>query len=198
MKVINQSYSIIEPFNLCEQLELIERAARNCYLSEPKSTQRSAFIRRLVNNGHNAMLEFGTMTVHFITSRAVTHELVRHRLCSFAQESTYYCKYKDDLEFVRPANWDDWTEEQQQMWLYANEVCELQYKGLLKSGATTSQARSVLNNSLKASIYVKANFREWRHLFGLRDSDKDHYDIHALVHPLHDYMCKSVPEVFEP
>lgn len=102
MKIINAGYEIltdISPYGTLE-LEQIERAARTCYKSEDKITEQGEsakkLIKNLIKNGHEAMLEHSQLSVKFICDRGVSHELVRHRMTSFAQESTRYCNYSGD------------------------------------------------------------------------------------------------------
>ncbi len=182
MKIVERSFEILQ----MDDYKLVERAGRTCYKSEDKITDSSAqaFYKKLYNSGHNAMLEFASMTVKFVTDRGVSHELVRHRLCSFAQESTRYCSYKDGCSFVRPADWYMWTTEQQQLWVIAMTQSEEIYEKMLDNGMSPQDARSVLPNSLKTEIVVKANFREWSHIIELRTSNKAHPDMRATITPL--------------
>jgi len=197
MKIIDQVYEII---SLPEDLLLtIEAAGRTCYKSEDKITTDSAagFVARMRDRGHHAMIEFGDIIVRFVTNRGVTHELVRHRLFSFAQESTRYVRYDGKMEFIRPCWWEDSTPVQQQTWKSAMQDAERYYLELLKSGWRPEQAREVLPNSLKTEIVVKGNIREWRHMFALRCSKKAHPQIRALMIPLLSELSERLPVVFE-
>lgn len=201
MKIIDQSYKIINYPN--EVLQNIEAAGRTCYKSEDKITTDSAskFVRTLVKSGHHAMIEFNQMTVRFITNRGVTHELVRHRLCSFAQESTRYVKYDGNMEFIRPVWWYDCKEKDngkaRMEWTSIIAKTEKAYKELLAYGWQQQQAREVLPNSLKTEIIVSANMREWRHIFKLRCSKAAHPQIRALMLPLYNECLAEWPELFE-
>jgi thymidylate synthase (FAD) len=201
MKIINQSHEILhKPENA---LLNIERAGRTCYKSENKITEDSAskFVQTLVKSGHHAMIEFGHMTVRFITNRGVTHELVRHRLCSFAQESTRYVKYGGNMEFIKPAWWGySKTPEQtkaRRIFKSFLKKSEETYITLLDLGWRAEQAREVLPNSLKTEIIVSANMREWRHIFKLRCSKAAHPQMRALMLPLYDECVTIWPELFE-
>ena len=197
MKIIDQVYEII---SLPEDLLLtIEAAGRTCYKSEDKITPDSAagFVTRMRDRGHHAMIEFGDIIVRFVTNRGVTHELVRHRLFSFAQESTRYVRYDGKMEFIRPCWWEDSTPAQQQTWESAMQDAERYYLALLKSGWRPEQAREVLPNALKTEIVVKGNIREWRHMFALRCSKKAHPQIRALMIPLLSELSERLPVVFE-
>jgi len=197
MKIIDQGYEIISlPEDL---LQTIEAAGRTCYKSEDKITPDSAagFVARMRDRGHHAMVEFGDIIARFVTNRGVTHELVRHRLFSFAQESTRYVRYDGKMEFIRPCWWEDSTPAQQETWETAMKDAETYYLELLKSGWRPEQAREVLPNSLKTEIVVKGNIREWRHMFALRCSKKAHPQIRALMIPLLSELNKRLPVVFE-
>lgn len=214
MKIIEQSHEIISlPTNV---LQAIELAGRTCYKSEDKITPDSAagFVARMRDKGHHAMIEFGDVIVRFITNRGVTHELVRHRLFSFAQESTRYVRYDGGMEFIRPVWCSDkilgdfqeyehikdinsFTPENEIDWLEFCLEAELVYSRLLDRGWRPEQAREVLPNSLKTEIVVKGNIRQFRHMFGLRCSKKAHLQIRALMMPLLDELKKKIPVVFD-
>ena len=205
MKIVKQSADIIAPFdedNWREQLRLIEYAGRIAYKSEDKMTDESyhSFLKMIVDRGHLAVIEFGHMTVHFVTDRGISHEIVRHRLCSFVQESTRYCNYGKDkfgseVTFIKPSSIGGVEES---VWKAACYESEKAYLCMLDKGVTPQQARSVLPNSLKTEIIVKANFREWRHIFQLRAISKAaHPDMRALMIPLYQQCRKICPEVFE-
>lgn len=197
MQIIDQGYEIISlPEDL---LQTIEAAGRTCYKSEDKITSDSAagFVARMRDRGHHAMIEFGDIIVRFVTNRGVTHELVRHRLFSFAQESTRYVRYDGKMEFIRPCWWEDSTPAQQETWESAMKDAEKYYLELLTSGWRPEQAREALPNSLKTEIVVKGNIREWRHMFALRCSKKAHPQIRALMQPLLVDLQDRLPVVFD-
>jgi len=211
MKVVEQGYEILYPMDVLfdnstweYECRLIEQAGRIAYKSEDKITNDSykAFIKKIIERGHEAVIEFGNMVVRFVTDRGVTHELVRHRLCSFVQESTRYCNYSVDkfgneLTFIKPwgvSNGDS-TEEN---WLCVMAQAEQHYLQMIEKGYSPQIARSVLPNSLKAEIVVKANFREWRHIFKLRAISKAaHPDMRALMIPLYEQCRMECPVVFD-
>jgi thymidylate synthase (FAD) len=209
MQIVDQSYQIFIPEGfilksyLIDQAKQIERAARTCYKSENLINENSyeKMLRMLRKNDHSAMLEFGGLTVKFITSRGVAHEFVRHRIPSFAQESTRYCNYAKDkfgneLTFVRPSTWESYTLTQQQWWTDAVKDDETRYLKGIEMGLTAQLARGVLPNDLKTEINVKTNFREWLHIFNLRCSPAAHPDIRALLEPLHKELAEMLPCVF--
>jgi len=197
MKIIEQTHEIL---SLPDQgLQLLEQAGRTCYKSEDKITRDSAekFVDMLVRRGHHAMIEFGDIMVKLITNRGVTHELVRHRHCSFAQESTRYVKYDGDMEFIMPVWLGTSTFEQTIYWREAMAAAEVYYKRLLNEGWSAQKAREVLPNSLKTEIVVKANIREWRHIFNLRCAKDSHPQMVALMRPLMAELKTMIPIVFD-
>ena len=208
MRIVEQSHEVLYPLVLTNgwqyECKLIELAGRTAYKSEDKITDDSykEFIRMIAKRGHEAVLEFGNMAVRFVTDRGITHELVRHRLCSFVQESTRYCNYSKDkfgneVTFIRPSGFDS-DPYRLEAWSRSCSDAEHRYFKLLEEGASPQQARSVLPNSLKTEIVVKANFREWRHIFKLRAISKAaHPDMRALMIPLYAECRRRCPEVFD-
>lgn len=196
MKLIKQGFEV-HSINFEEALRSIERIARTCYKSFDKITDDSYkdFIKRLIERGHEAMLEFADLTVTFITSRSIGNELVRHRLASFAQESTRYVKYTD-LEIIEPIWWKDTTASQQLIFTGHMKNAENTYVSLLSLGWTPQQAREVLPNALRTEIVVKANFREWRHILKLRTDKAAHPQMRVLMSDLASYLKQECPIVF--
>jgi len=183
--------------------ESVERIGRTCYKSEDKITKGSAdkFVKGIIRRGHLSVIEHSAMTVRFIVDRGVSHELVRHRLCAFSQESTRYCNYKDEVTFVIPpwvyvvegvykrAPWG-FQEGSSMRWFHHMLESERIYIELLELGWHPEQARAVLPNSLKTEIVVTANFREWLHIFELRCSKASHPQMREVMIPLLK-ECKS-------
>lgn len=218
MKIINASYEILTPIT-GDELKAIERAGRTCYKSENKITDESAkkFVKGLIKSGHEAMLEHSSLSVKFICDRGVSHELVRHRMASFAQESTRYCNYSQDkfrneLTFIWPCFFGEFPETRWELdrlrhleeriayWYRAMEDCENRYLLMIGCGCTPQEARSVLPNSLKTEIIVTTNYREWRHFFKLRAvgvSGAPHPQIEELAVPLLKEVSDLIPEVFD-
>lgn len=199
MKIINQSWEWLQKPVL--PLEVIELAGRTCYKSEKRITKGSAekFIKMIVELGHEAVIEHVSASVRFITNRGVTHELVRHRLASYSQESTRYVRYSGEIEFIKPVWWDepDYSEAQKKNWLEAVEQAEDAYLRALKLGDKPEQAREVLPHALKVEIVVTANLREWRHIFALRCSSKAHPQMRALMLDCLRGFAKEIPVVFD-
>lgn len=197
MKMIKQNYQIlrISP----DILTTIELAGRTCYKSEDRITQDSAekFVRLLRDLGHHAMLEFGQIIVKFITNRGVTHELVRHRLFSFAQESTRYVNYKNsEITFIEPVWVLESSSDALNSFIQACVDAEKKYKELIAWGWSPQQAREVLPNSLKSEIVVCGNPREWRHCLTLRTSKEAHPQMRKLMEPLLRDFKKLLPALF--
>lgn len=178
----------------------LEQAGRLCYKSEEKITTGSArkFIEMLDRRGHRAMLEHCVASAKFICDRGVTHELVRHRIASYAQESTRYCNYSKDKfdkqisviepPFVKEGSTQIWTETVQ--------VIEDAYMRLINAGELPQLARSVLPISLKTEIWATFNLREWQHVFGLRCANEAHPQIRALMRKTLSVFQIVVPSMF--
>lgn len=174
MNIIEPYVEILEAPDYNKMLRFIELVGRTCYKSEDKITSGSAekFVKGLIEKGHTAMIEHVTITVKFVCDRGVSHELVRHRLASFAQESTRFCNYVDSrfensITVIKPCFWDE-TQEEFDLWFRSMKSAEAAYIRLIHAGASPQEARSVLPNSLKTEVVVTMNIREWRHFFNLR------------------------------
>lgn len=194
MILIDQNHSIESDINYSEILKHIERAGRTAYKSEDKITDTSAenFIRVLLKRGHESVIEHYSITVRFICDRGVTHELVRHRLCAFTQESTRYCNYYGGVQYIKPCDFE--LEEDDKELL---DIIEKHYKKKIAAGKTPQQARYFLPNGLKTEIVVTANIREWRHILNLRTSKGAHPQIVALMSPLLAELKEKMPVFFE-
>lgn len=212
MKIIKPSWEIINEPNWSELTKQLEMVARTCYKSHDKITEDSAdkLVSNLIKRDHTAMIEFADMTVRFVCDRGVSHELVRHRHCSFAQESTRYVKYDEEMEFILPCWMDDsligrHTEKTiypledgtaEYEWFSSCDIAENSYEIMINSGWSPQQARSILPNSLKTEIVMKTNLRDWRHIFHLRCDKAAHPQMRELMLPLHDYLVEKCPVVF--
>ena len=205
MKIINASYEIVnkDKINGIEILKDIEAVGRTCYKSEANITDDSAkkFVAMLIDYGHEAMIEHNAISVRFICDRGVSHELVRHRLASFGQESTRYCNYSknkfgNELTFIKPCFWDEDTIKYDR-WKIAMIQAEDNYLELIRLGAKPQEARSVLPNSIKTEIVMTMNVREWRHFFSLRCDAPAHPQMRELTIPLLKEMHELIPVVFD-
>lgn len=168
-------------------VHFIEEAGRVAYRSEPQGSP-DKFIMMLIRRGHLSVLEHASASIEFVTDRGITHEMVRHRLCAFTQESTRYCNYGDEaIKFIVPPTLEG---ENYHIWQTACLEAEANYKGLLKGGCSPQIARAVLPNCLATKIILTANLREWRHIFSLRCAKPAHPQIREIMlialHLLHD------------
>ncbi len=202
MKIISPSHEILFMPDGDTILKNIEIAGRTCYKSEDKITSGSAagFVKGIIKSGHHSVIEHMSITVRFICDRGVTHELVRHRLAAYSQESTRYANYSKDkfqneITVIRPFFWKEDSEEYKR-WFLAMENAEKSYMKLMQLGAKAEQARSVLPNSLKTEIVMTANLREWRHVLNLRCSRPAHPQIRELLLPLLDELNEKLPVIF--
>lgn len=210
MILVKPSFEIV-PFDAEEILKRIEIAGRICYKSEDKITEDSAccFVEMIIKRGHESVLEHEKLTVRFVCDRGVSHELVRHRIASFSQESTRYCNYKGGVAFVIPP-WviiearefigmeePPFSDNGSMLWFRNCLRSEIEYKGLLFHGWKPEQARSVLPNSLKTEIVVTANLREWRHILKLRTAPAAHPQMQELMIPLLKVLKYKLPVIFD-
>ena len=196
MHIIEQSHKI-EYAPTLEDLQRIESIGRVCYKSEDKITDDSylPFLQAIIRRGHESVIEHSMITVRFICDRGVSHELVRHRLASFSQESTRYVNYGDkDIEFICPHTSIGMDFE---LWKTAMEKAEETYKTLLVFGWSPQEARSVLPNATKTELVMTANIREWRHIFKLRTSKAAHPQMRALMIPLLEELSGLLPGMFD-
>jgi thymidylate synthase (FAD) len=180
----------------------IELCARTCYKSEDKIGDGTAakLVRKLVSLGHGAMLEHWSVTVRFVCDRGVSHELVRHRLASYAQESTRYCNYgggKFGGEIKVIPMLEGLTSEQIERRMSLYRYMESVYIDEIAEGVKPQQARDNLPTCLKTEIVVTANLREWRHIFRLRTSSKAHPQIRVLLEPLLHEMRREIQIIFD-
>jgi len=203
MKIIKPSFSIKDEINSDVILKKIETAGRICYKSEGKITENSAekFIRSIISRGHESVLEHEKITVLIICDRGITHEIVRHRIASYSQESTRYCNYFDEkfgseLTFILPCFWEN-NENLLNIWKTQMQSIEKAYFEMLKQGASPQEARSILPNSLKTEIVITMNIREWRHFFKLRTTSKAHPQMQEITIPLLKKFRELMPVLFD-
>lgn len=202
MKIVNASYEILTLVNHDEILKKLELIGRVCYKSEDRISDNSAsdFIKRIIKSGHESVIEHFSISVKFICDRGVSHEIVRHRIASFSQESTRYCNYIKDkfdnqITFIKPCFWDEGSHNYE-IWRETVQATEKNYFELISNGAKPEEARSILPNSLKTEIVVTMNLREWRHFFKLRTSSKAHPQMRELAIPLMEDFQDRLPEIF--
>lgn len=217
MKLIKPYTEILTPINGEEILKTLEKVARTCYKSEDKITNESApkLVKALIERGHEAMIEFFDITVKFVCDRGVSHELVRHRIASFAQESTRYCNYSQDkfaneIIFIEPLWLQDTCHKglehsldgkYSDMFTIEDFIdfltqAESSYLAALVAGWQPQQARNLLPNALKTEINIKMNLREWRHFFKLRTAKVAHPQMQELTRPLLEKLKSQIPIIF--
>jgi thymidylate synthase (FAD) len=223
MQVIKPSYEILNSPNWDEVIIGLEKAIRTCYKSEKKIDAGTAdrLIRNIISRGHESTLEHYSMSVRFICDRGVSHELVRHRHCSFSQESTRYVNYspdgtnnEGDMQFILPCWMDDkylgtWdmhdiisarsldSESVGLSWIASMLNSQNEYNSLISKGWNPEHARTVLPNSLKTEIVVTTNIRDWRHLLGLRCDKTAHPQMRELMVPLQKELAEVCPTLFD-
>jgi thymidylate synthase (FAD) len=214
MKLVKPSYKILSNLDSGKILENIEIAGRTCYKSEEKITKESAkeFVKMIIKRGHESVLEHEKITVKIICDRGVSHELVRHRIASFSQESTRYCNYSKDkfnnqVSFIIPF-WLDLkentnyeitvpSEDPKMIWLRSMSRAEVDYFRLVGVGKwSPQQARSILPNSLKTEVVISANLREWRLIFKQRTAKVAHPQMREIMCPLLDELKIKLPIFF--
>ena len=203
MRIVEPSYTILQMPDGNQILEHLERAARTCYKSEDKISDGSArkLIGRILQVNHESVLEHASVSVRIVCDRGISHEIVRHRLASFSQESTRYANYAKEkfgkeISVIRPFFWEEDSKEYA-LWLEAMEKAEAIYLAMLEVGARPQEARSVLPNSLKTEIVVTANLREWRHIFKLRCASPAHPQIRQVMLPMLASFHERIPVVFD-
>lgn len=199
MKLVLPSHETLTVIDRVAILQTIEKIGRTCYKSEALITEVSAvaFVQSLMERGHESVIEHVHLTVRFVCDRGVSHELVRHRLASYSQESTRYCNYgkhEDGVTFIEPFFWTGKKERED--WYVAMKKAEDTYLNMVGQGVLPQEARSVLPNSLKTEIVMTANLREWRHVFRLRCSDKAHPQMREVMCPVRDEFKAALPEIF--
>lgn len=202
MRVISQSYLIRGDISNTSVLHNIADAARVCYQTT-SGTPDDILVAKLIKAQHEAMLEHSYMTVYFTTDRGVANELVRHRIASFAQESTRYCNYSKEkfdgeVKFIAPIGMEP-RSPAFNSWAASCMEAEREYFDILKRGGTTEEARDVLPLSTATKIVVTANIREWRHILALRAAGvtgKPHPKMKALMKPLLEELAKAQPVLF--
>jgi len=206
MNSVKASFFIETRVDGSEILKQIETAGRICYKSEDKITATSAkrFVKSIIEKGHESVLEHANVTVRVICDRGVSHEIVRHRMASYSQESTRYCNYHKDkfnneLNFVTPCFWSRYDDDNDKLviWLETMSYIETQYMKLIELGAKPEEARAVLPNSLKTELSMTMNLREWRHFFKLRTAVGAHPQMREITIPMLEDFKRLIPIIFD-
>ena len=219
MNILKAGFEILTPTSEggIEELKHIEKIGRVCYKSEGKITEdgesAKKFVKMLIDRGHEAMIEHSSLSVKFVVDRGVSHELVRHRIASFAQESTRYVNYSlekfgNEINVIDIRNGTDLDNKMKNMdsdtisaimgeWCLAMEDAEKHYMKMIELGATPQIARSVLPNSTKTEITITADYREWRNFFKLRVPNTAHPQMREVTIPLLKELKCRLPIIFD-
>ncbi|MCL2084939.1 MAG: FAD-dependent thymidylate synthase [Oscillospiraceae bacterium] len=203
MTLIGPSFEFIDRPDGETVLREIERIGRVCYKSEDKTTATSArkFVAGLLRRGHESVVEHSRVTMRVVCDRGVSHEIVRHRIASYTQESTRYCNYSRDkfgggVTFIKPFFWES-DPDKYNVWLESMRAAETAYLRLIEMGAKPEEARGVLPNSLKTELVMTMNLREWRHFFKLRAAPESHPQMREIAVPMLEAMRAAIPVVFD-
>lgn len=210
MRIVDAGFEVLTPISEggITELQFLEKIARKCYKSEDKISEDGESAKKLVGSliksKHEAILEHLSLSVLFICDRGVSHEIVRHRMASFAQESTRYCNYSkgkfgNEVTFIRPYTIPN-NGIEFDIWESAMQSAEGRYMELIDNGVSPQMARSVLPNSLKTELVMTANLREWRHFLKLRaagSTGAPHPQMLEITIPLLKVLQHLIPVVFD-
>nr|DAE82964.1 MAG TPA: Thymidylate synthase complementing protein [Caudoviricetes sp.] len=199
MIIVKKSVEIINPPSYMTLLNMVERASRNCYQSEDKITDVSAekIIRFLINNKHFSMLEFANLTFKMVMDRATAMQLTRHRMCTFAIESTRYCNYNKtgEIRVIAPEGLNDSGYD---TWYTSVIMAEVAYMKMIQEDKMSAEvSRSVLPQCLATTVFMHTNIRELRHILSLRLDKHAQKDIRVLMQDILEFVYKKYPVFFE-
>ena len=192
MKLINQKFEITSEIRP-DLLEWLEVIGRKSHQSEPKGKPED-FIRMLLRRGHESVFEHYSVTAKVLTDRGITHEIVRHRLGAYTQESTRYCDYADGMRFIKPDYGDEFEDDSIAGW---DENVEQNNSYLRKKGVKPQHARAQLPNALASEIVITYNLRIWRHFFAMRCSKAAHPQVREIAKGLRRKMRTHIPVIFD-
>lgn len=203
MKIIKPSVQLEDEIDSQRIMKKIERIGRVCYKSEGNINEESAekFISNIINRNHVSVIEHESISVRIICDRGVTHEIVRHRIASYSQESTRYCNYSNDkfgneLTFIKPCFFEEGSKGYE-IWKKSMQNIENEYMELIEVGAKPQEARSILPNSIKTEIVMTMNLREWRHFFLLRCDKAAHPQMREVAYMILDIFKEKLPLLFD-
>ena len=198
MRIVQPRIQIIDRINGEAMLKKLEKIGRVSHKSEGKITVNSSrqFVRRLIKSGHESVLEHISITVKIICDRGISHEIVRHRIASYTQESTRYCAYQEGIEIILPAIIKN-NRQNKKIFLKTIREIEKTYQDLLANGVPPEIARNILPHCLKAEIYCTFNLREWRHIFSLRCARDAHPQIREIFIKILQKFQQKIPIVFD-
>lgn len=201
MRIVSPKFYIESPTDGQDILRRIESAARICYQSSHKVgdiDKTMKFVGGLVRSGHHSTLEHISVTVRIICDRGVTHELVRHRLAAYSQESTRFCNYGDgNILLIHPPGLDEAQKmRRENLFWEIQKVYDLE----ILEGVQPQIARGVLPTATKTEIVMTANLREWRHVFSLRAlgrAGKPHPQMLEIMIPMLRRFQEIIPIIFD-
>ncbi len=198
MKIIQPSLEILTPLDGDYILRFLERCGRVCYKSEDKITEGSAekFVRALIKSGHESVIEHYSITVKVTCSRAISHQIVRHRIGAYSQESQRVVTYRDGITVVgrhRLAK-EDWPGV---FWVAAMEHAEQYYNDLIRTGVPPEVARDVLPNAMATELVITYNLRQWRHFLKQRTSPAADPQIRIIAGMILKEFKENIPVIFE-
>lgn len=210
MLIEKANVEVISNNSYPNMIQNIERIGRVCYKSEDKIKEGSAenFIKGIIKRGHESVIEHESISVRFVCDRGVSHEIVRHRIASYSQESTRYCNYAQEkygeqitcIDIASGFKYDLDNENERkkyEIWLNAMKNAEESYFKMIELGASPQEARSVLPNSLKTEIVATMNIRGWRNFFKLRTSKASHPQFREVACMVLQLFVESYPIFFE-
>lgn len=203
MKIVKADVEIVSKITGTDALKHLELCGRECYHSQGNITADSAkrFVGNIIRRGHESVLEHVSITVRFTVDRGVSHEIVRHRIASFSQESTRYCNYSlgkfgSEITVIEPCFWKRGS-DMYNLWRNACALAERQYLYMIDCGATPQEARTVLPHSVKTGIMMTANIREWRHFLKLRCAEDAHPQMREVALKLLLRFHELIPVCFD-
>jgi thymidylate synthase (FAD) len=199
MKFVTPSYEILDPCDGQEMLERIERIGRTCYKSLDRIAEGSAerFCLMLLKRGHTSVFDHVSITVRFIVDRGVTHEMVRHRICAFSQESTRFCDYSGcGIELIHPPGLTDAQRERREKHFWDTQHI---YDAERNEGVLPEIARGVLPTCLKTELVWTCDITEWRYVLNLRAlgaKGRPHPQMLEVTVPLLKELQSRIPVLF--
>ena len=210
MILVKPEIEIIDMAEYTKVLAKLEKIGRVCYKSEDRIEEGSAerFIASIIRSGHESVIEHESASIKVICDRGVSHEIVRHRVASYSQESTRYCNYSKD-KFQNQISVIDISTgfaydmnipidfEKYKIWNEAMKCAEKYYFQMLEAGASPQEARAILPNSLKTELVMTMNLREWRHFLRLRLGNGAHPQIKEISKLILEVFKQRLPVFFQ-
>ena len=201
MKIMNPGIYFYEDEFDSKKLKRLERAARLCYKSKTGAKDIESFLRDKCDAGHESVIEHEKVTLYFVCDRGISHEIVRHRVGSYSQESTRYCNYSNDkhnnrLTFINIPEELFHNKKSYNSWVTCLKVAEDSYLDMIKEGTKPQIARSILPHSVKTEIAITYNIREWRHFFKLRCDKAAHPQMRQIATRALQIFKEKYPALF--